>query len=120
MISEDLSKGGPAENPDDACPACGMRYSDFLETGLLGCETCYTFFIDKILPSLYACQGTDRHVALLNEKNEDEITENFNLAKTLEILKYRVESYMREGNIEDANAAQKKINEISKILYKKE
>lgn len=120
MKSEDFSKGGSTENIYDACPACGKRYSDISATGLLGCETCYEFFIDKILPSLYACQGTDRHVALLNEKNEDEITENFNLAKTLEVLKYRVEGYMREGNIDDANAAQKKINEISKILYKKE
>ncbi len=98
------------------CGCCGYEYSQFVRTGLVGCELCYDSFLNELLPVIASCQGSDRHVAILKAKNEEDINRRFELVRTLEYLKRRFESYMREGNIYDANAVNKRIREIKKIL----
>lgn len=43
------------------CPRCGMLYSNFKETGRLGCAECYTAFQFQLRPLLRRIHGDTRH-----------------------------------------------------------
>jgi protein arginine kinase activator len=43
------------------CPRCGLLYSQFKETGRLGCAECYTAFQFQLRPLLRRIHGDTRH-----------------------------------------------------------
>lgn len=43
------------------CPSCGFRFSEFRETGRLGCPSCYAHFRDELEPMLRRLHGTTEH-----------------------------------------------------------
>ena len=43
------------------CSACGLRYSQFKQTGLLGCSRCYESFAAQLEPLLKRIHGTSQH-----------------------------------------------------------
>ncbi len=43
------------------CPSCGFRLSEFRETGLLGCPSCYAHFRTELEPMLRRLHGTTEH-----------------------------------------------------------
>jgi protein arginine kinase activator len=43
------------------CPRCGLLYSDFKETGRLGCPECYAAFQFQLRPLLRKVHGDTRH-----------------------------------------------------------
>ena len=43
------------------CPSCGFRFSEFRETGRLGCPSCYGNFRDELEPLLRRLHGTTEH-----------------------------------------------------------
>ena len=43
------------------CPRCGLLYSNFKETGRLGCAECYTAFQFQLRPLLRRIHGSTRH-----------------------------------------------------------
>ncbi len=43
------------------CPSCGFRFSEFRETGRLGCPSCYTHFRAELEPLLRRLHGTTEH-----------------------------------------------------------
>lgn len=46
---------------DKVCRVCGTLLSDFYNTGMLGCEHCYTAFEKEILIALKKVQGRTFH-----------------------------------------------------------
>ena len=64
-----------------ACSKCGLKFEDFVRTGLLGCAQCYTDFHDLLTPILRRLHGVTRqsaeeaestnHVAPAPEKDSD-------------------------------------------------
>ena len=58
MINENAAKtvSGPK-----VCPACGMRFSEFLETGKIGCAECYKAFSSSLYPTLKRIHGNTEH-----------------------------------------------------------
>ena len=44
------------------CPRCGLVYSNFRETGRLGCSECYTTFRTQLRPLLRRIHGSTKHV----------------------------------------------------------
>lgn len=55
--------GTASTEPTQACDSCGMSYSRFRKTGLLGCPDCYDAFEDQLIPLLgRAHQGAERHI----------------------------------------------------------
>ena len=46
---------------DKICPVCGTRLSSFYNTGMLGCENCYTEFAVELQPTLKKIQGRNFH-----------------------------------------------------------
>lgn len=49
----------PAAQP--ACPACGLRWSEFRRTGRLGCAGCYEAFARPLSGLLRRVHGAQRH-----------------------------------------------------------
>ena len=70
-----LHAGSPAEKPSAAelaCTGCGLKFSDFRESSLLGCPTCYTSFEEPLSPLLErAHQGGTHHVGKVPQRSGD-------------------------------------------------
>ena len=84
-----------AGEPQLAC-VCGTTLAEFKKTGFLGCEKCYSTFIDQLLPLIKSAQrGRDTHIGRkaanapgepLARQNEDEV------ARLRERLKKAIEA----------------------------
>jgi protein arginine kinase activator len=56
-------KGAAGAKQVDACPACGVGWAEFRQSGLLGCPDCYAAFELQLSPLLErAHEGGLRHV----------------------------------------------------------
>jgi len=53
--------GREARAKDAACPFCGLRYSAFRESGMLGCPACYDNFAEPLAGLLKRFHGSARH-----------------------------------------------------------
>jgi protein arginine kinase activator len=51
----------PRPAPAARCAACGLRWSDFRKTGILGCSGCYDSFAAPLKAVVLEVQGTARH-----------------------------------------------------------
>ena len=59
---EDSSKEEQGEeNEDVVCPVCGMLYSEFKNTGKLGCPSCYSSFAAELDPLIRRLHGSLTH-----------------------------------------------------------
>lgn len=45
-----------------ACPVCGMKRTDVLKKGRLGCDRCYEVFGAEMVPVVVSLQRGDQHV----------------------------------------------------------
>lgn len=113
-----LSDENDTNENNPVCPSCGTSFKDFLDTGLFGCEYCYTVFEKKLLPYLFDCQGADRHYRLVSTVDE-EISENFETEKNLETLRLRYNDFIAAGNYEDAETTYRYIQRIERALADK-
>ena len=51
----------PTEQNTDVCPTCHMTFSDFLNTGKLGCGDCYSAFRNRLIRPIKQIHGTYEH-----------------------------------------------------------
>lgn len=49
-------------NTGEKCPGCGTTFDEIAQSGMLGCEECYSAFRDKLAPSLVRIHGRSKHV----------------------------------------------------------
>ena len=56
--SNDLKK---AQGYENACPQCGITFSEIASSGKLGCADCYKTFYKKLYPSLRRTHGATHH-----------------------------------------------------------
>lgn len=43
------------------CPKCDMTLKDILDSGVVGCSTCYEIFHDELFPIIKELQNHTRH-----------------------------------------------------------
>ena len=43
------------------CPCCGRSFREIVQTGKVGCPSCYTTFYDRLLPSIRRIHGKAQH-----------------------------------------------------------
>lgn len=98
------------------CPFCGRSFGEFIETGLVGCERCYTELGDLLAPYIAACQPSDRHPAMMSDSEMERNKYIFGLVREQETYRSKLEGYVRDGNLAAANEMLEKINEISAML----
>jgi protein arginine kinase activator len=61
-MAENLYPEGIPKVGTVQCSECGLKYSDFLKTGRLGCPACYDGFGGQLRPILRRVHGSVRHV----------------------------------------------------------
>ncbi len=60
-------------NSPKVCPKCGMRFSDFLHDGKIGCGECYKTFSSSLMPAIKRIHGSGGHCGKIPEGKSKEI-----------------------------------------------
>lgn len=112
---EDPLELGYEKKKEDKCPICSYTFSDYLNTGLFGCPSCYNTFETKIAPILKKLHGKSYHVKEDN-KNVDKIINKENKSSLNEIdkLKQELELVIAKEEYEKAAVIRDKIKELNK------
>ena len=96
-----LGRPGAAAKRALACPTCGLRYSQFQETGRLGCADCYESFREPLAELLRRAQGSDRHRGKL-PKGSREARQRENRGEDLRRLERQLKSAIEGERFEEA------------------
>jgi protein arginine kinase activator len=86
-----------------SCPKCGMSYSEFKQSGLMGCSQCYESFGPAILPVIKRVQGNVEHIGKIPLKAGKEIMGKKRLSELKEQLQRAIlgEEYEKAAEIRD-------------------
>lgn len=85
------------------CPNCKTTYSDFKNSGLLGCSNCYKTFSETLMPMIKRVQGNVEHVGKVPKKSGKELVEKRKLIKLKEELNKSIlsEEYEKAALLRD-------------------
>ena len=85
------------------CKNCGMSYTEFKKTGLMGCSECYESFKDSLIPIIKRVQGNIEHVGKIPKKSGKEIVGKRLLMNLKEELNKAInlEEYEKAAEIRD-------------------
>jgi protein arginine kinase activator len=102
---------GQSQKEEKTCKICGMRFSDYEKTGLVGCASCYDVFKEELLPSIARIQGKVRHVG----KGGGDYSFEHDYRIKLKQLQENLEQALRSGDFTRAG----RINEQMIAIRKK-
>ncbi len=95
---------------EKVCPFCGMEFSEFRRTGLLGCPSCYDVFNEELLPYITKIQGKAEHVG----KAGGEHTKTQDVQRRLAALQEKMEDALGRGDYVEAGKINEQMNAIKK------
>lgn len=101
---------GEPEPEECACPACGMRFSEYERSGLLGCPSCYDVFHERLLPHIARIQGKTVHVG----KGGGVFTSEHELRLKLTALQEAMERAISNGDYKEAGRINEQMNALKK------
>lgn len=109
--------GATTSAPAHTCPSCGMAWSEFKKTGVLGCPACYDAFRAQLLPVISRAHGKTRHVGVqpgaLNRPEEAAAPAAPAPADDIEALRRDLELAVSLENYEEAAVLRDKIKALS-------
>jgi protein arginine kinase activator len=103
--------GVPVKN-EKCCKVCGMKFSDYERTGLLGCASCYDVFKEELLPSIARIQGKVKHVG----KEGGDYSSEHDLRIKLKAMQDKLEQALRYGDYAEAGRLNAQMQVIKKKL----
>lgn len=111
-IAEVILNGlfGEPVREQKVCPACGLRFSDYERSGLLGCPSCYDVFNEELMQYIARIQGNTRHVG----KVGGEYTAEHDLRRRLQVLQSNLERAIKNGDFKEAGKINERINALKK------
>lgn len=95
---------------ESVCPACGLAFSEYERTGLLGCPSCYDVFNEQLLPYITRIQGKTVHVGKGGGVN----TSEHDLRLKLSSLQREMESALSRGDYREAGRINEQMNALKK------
>ncbi|MCD7729463.1 MAG: hypothetical protein LUI60_06075 [Clostridia bacterium] len=107
--------GSTPKHRKTVCPVCGMHYSEFERTGLLGCPVCYDVFKDELLPYIERIQGKVEHVGKVGVNDSEQ-----DLTLRLRKLQEKLEKAIREGRNADVQKIYTEMAEVISLMQGKE
>jgi protein arginine kinase activator len=92
---------GPTAAKVEPCSRCGMTYSEFKRTGLMGCEACYKAFESQLLPLIErAHEGGSFHLGKTPKRLSTASPERLAMALAeAEARAQRIRTLMRELDV---------------------
>ena len=97
---------GLTQPREKICPKCGYSFSDYANTGLLGCPECYETFEEKLEPALKKLHGKSYHI-----KSEAKRSKPKN---KLEKLEQELEDAVKKEEYEKAAELRDEIKDMKK------
>jgi len=97
------------------CPGCGITYSEFRQSGKLGCSNCYSAFSTYMTPLLEKIHGTSRYTGK-KYKPSRQFEEHDYLKIKYSQLKKELENSLKKEQYEQAAQLRDKIRDIKKKL----
>ncbi|MCK4244446.1 MAG: UvrB/UvrC motif-containing protein [Candidatus Omnitrophica bacterium] len=101
----------PSLKPDLRCKNCGFTYSNFKETGFLGCSQCYSFFHKPLEPLLKKIHGSSKHIGKFPKKKREEKKEK---VSDIQLLREKLKEAIAKEEFEEAARLRDKIKETEK------
>ncbi len=92
------------------CPSCGLTFSEYKRSGLLGCPSCYDVFHEELLPYIARIQGKIEHVGKSGGVNTDE----HDLLIKLSALQKQMEEALSRGDFSEAGRINDRMNALKK------
>ena len=92
------------------CPSCGLTFSEYKRSGLLGCPSCYDVFHEELLPYIARIQGKTEHVG----KKGGENTAEHNLLIELSALQRQMDDALARGDAIEAGRINARMNALKK------
>ncbi|MDE6373971.1 MAG: hypothetical protein K2L72_05670 [Clostridia bacterium] len=101
---------GNPEQEEKSCPACGLSFSEYKNSGLLGCPSCYDVFNEELLPYIRSIHGETVHVG----KGGGVYTSEHDLRIKLKALQEAMEEAMLRGDFVEAGRINEQMNAVKK------
>lgn len=86
------------KQPEITCPHCGMAFSEFEKSGMLGCAECYQAFRSQLTPLITKVQGRAQHAGRRPRLSEEEQERQ----QKIEALRTQMEAAVAVENFEEA------------------
>jgi len=103
------------EKRNIACKTCGLKYSDFKESGRLGCSNCYTEFANYLIPLLEKIHGSTKYKGKA-EILQTEIEKIENLKQKYQELKNNLKEAVDKELYEKAAEIRDHLKELKKRI----
>lgn len=100
--------GTKSVNEPKACPVCGMRFSDFLHGGKIGCAECYNTFSASLNSTVKRIHGNVEHCGKIPEGKKNAMSDK----KKIEALKIKLSDAIEKQEYEMAAKYRDEIREI--------
>ncbi len=97
---------------ESKCDRCGQTYSEFTQTGRLGCNRCYAIFGKRLDPLLRRIHGSIRHTGKVPGRAGGKLR----LKREVESLRAELEQLVAQEEFEKAAEVRDKIREVEKKL----
>ena len=101
----------PSIETDLRCKNCGFTYSNFKETGFLGCSQCYSFFHKMLEPLLKKIHGSSKHIGKFPKKKR---AEKKGKVSDIQLLREKLKEAVAKEEFEEAARLRDKIKETEK------
>lgn len=95
---------------ESVCPACGLSFSEYERTGLLGCPSCYDVFNEQLIPYITRLQGKTKHTGKGGGVN----TSEHDLRLKLSSLQRDMENALSRGDYKEAGRINEQMNALKK------
>lgn len=100
------------ESDGEVCSKCGMKYSDFLQTGKMGCSNCYRIFADRLTPLLQRIHRGVTHSGKVPARAGKELK----AAREIEDLKEQLKTAIQREEYEKAAVLRDKIKDAENMI----
>lgn len=95
------------------CNKCGYTFSDYANTGLLGCDECYNTFESKLTPILKKIHGKEHHIKEQKSiENKKENYEDHSNKNEIDRLKKELNKAIEKEEYEKAAVVRDKIRAL--------
>lgn len=101
----------PKPVAEKRCSFCGMTFSEYERTGLLGCASCYDVFKEELVPHIMKIQGDINHVGKVGKNYT-----SHDLTREINDLQQKLERAVRDKNYGEADKLNKRIMSLNKRL----
>lgn len=108
--SEESPKNGAKVHA--TCPTCGLSYGAFMESGRLGCSSCYETFVEQLKPLLRKVQKDTTHKGKAPIKGDEQQL----LKREISDKRLQLKNAVTQENFEEAARLRDTIRNLEENL----